>query len=242
MSLPLRGLATLATAGVLLLSVTACSDDDSANTTGSDQSSATQDATATTPTETPTSASAEPTQTAPTATETATAPPAQGLAAHLIGAEALPAVGTGSWTAGETGSDDGEPFGECGQFSMVDIGATDAVVREFDGGEGVDAEQMVAEFPDKKSAWRVHEVLKSWHKECGSNAGVASVTPLTKVAVSPGEAQTYLVTGKDPQEFEGVAINRTGKMISIVLIDVEGQAWPTPDPLAAVAKAVAPLL
>ncbi|MFS3129437.1 hypothetical protein ACLM5J_13635 [Nocardioides sp. Bht2] len=241
MSLPLRGLASLATASVLLLSVAACGDDDKGDSAGSDQPTNSSQRPAATPTDTPTSASSEPT-TAPSSTEGTVAPPAQGLAAHLLPAEALPAVGTGTWTVSETGSDDGEPFGECGRFSLVDVGATETVVREFDAGEGVSAEQLVAEFPDKKSAWRVHQVLKSWHKECASNPDVAKVSPLSNVEAPSGVAQSYLVTGKDPQEFEGVAINRVGTLISIALIDVEGQAWPSDDPLAATAKAAAPLL
>ncbi|GAA1112201.1 hypothetical protein GCM10009668_37190 [Nocardioides dubius] len=243
MSLPLRGLAGLATAGVLLLPLAACSDDDGTDSSGTDPSAAT------TPSSTPTStppATEEPTTSAPDATgssDPSAAPPAEGLAAHLLPAESLPAVGSAAWTLASTEPDDGEPFGECAQVSLVDIGAMEAVVREFDAGEGVDAEQLVAEFADKKSAWRSHQVLKSWRTKCAANnADVAKVGPLATVPVSAGEAQTYLVTGKDPQEYQGVAINRVGTRISIVLIDVEGQAWPSDDPAAKAAVAAAPLL
>lgn len=245
MSLPLRGLAGLATAGVLLVSLAACGDDDGTDSTGND-TPATSEPAATPSSSTPATDSEEPTASESSsidASPTAAPPAAEGLAAHLLPVEAMPAVGTATWTLGATGPDDGDPFGECAQFSLVDIGAMESVVREFDAGEGVEAEQLVAEFADKKSAWRTHQVLKSWRAECAANnKDVAEVGALTPVKVPAGEAQTYLVTGKDAQEFQGVTINRVGKRISIVLIDVDGQAWPSDDPAAKAAVAVAPLL
>lgn len=243
MSLPLQRLLGTLTAGALVVTLAACGDDDGTKTTGSDDSSSASAPASSTPTDDVETPAGTPSETADSETPSATTAPApEGLAARLLAAEALPAVDGAAWTVESTEPDDGDEFGACSQFGMIDLGATEAVEREFAGGEGADAAQLVAEFADPKSAWRALEVLKSWREQCvANNDDVATVSALTALPGS-GTALHYLVTGTDPQEFESVAMSRSGKRISIVTFDFEGRAVPTPDPAADAAKAALALL
>jgi len=151
---------------------------------------------------------------------------------RLIPAAELPGVNDQTvWEAGETAPEGGVPHGSCQRTSLVDIGAQDSVVRTYAGGDGVTGLQVVAEFADPKSAWRAHQVLKTWTTECAEQleAGFEKVGPLAPVTVAGGGAQSALVqhgdAGADEHAFAGIAIVRVGEYLSVVEIDVLGQDY-----------------
>jgi hypothetical protein len=167
----------------------------------------------------------------PPTSEPATTGPAT-LEDRLIPAEELPAVNELTvWEAGETAPEGGVPHGSCQRTSLVDIGAQDSVVRTYAGGDGVTGLQVVAEFADAKSAWRAHQVLKTWTTKCAEqlDAGFEKVGPLATVPVTGGGAQSTLVQygdeGADEHTFAGIAIVRMGEYLSVVEIDVLGQDY-----------------
>lgn len=152
-----------------------------------------------------------------------------------------------SWTVEETGPEDDDGFGDCQRFPLADLGAQEVLVREFSDGD-LEAEQLLARFVDAKSAWRVHQVLKTWRTKCAAHLDedVEKIGPLRKVDVPSGVAEHYLVQYGDSDDeehnFNGVALNRKGKLLSIVHIDVEGQDYNYPtgeEPAAKAARAVA---
>ena len=91
-----------------------------------------------------------------------------GSRTHLLTAETLPAAGADGWVVRSTAPEGPRRVGPCQQASLVDIGALHAVIRVFDGpeGSGLRSRQLVARLADPKSAWRTHEVLRSWRAEC----------------------------------------------------------------------------
>jgi hypothetical protein len=147
---------------------------------------------------------------------------------RLVPAVDLPGVNQETvWTVTSTGPEDGGTHGSCQRFPLVDTGADEAVVREYAGGEGVRAIQVVAEFADPKSAWRASQVLTTWSKDCAGHldAGVEKVGPLAPATVAGGKAFTQLVQygdeGAELHTFAGIAVVRRGRLLSFVEIAVE---------------------
>ncbi len=212
----------------VVLSLAACGDGDDGDRTGADPSS--RAPIVVTPGAPETSDGTAP---APTGDTSPTDTPAAGLAAHLLAADDLPGD-LGTWQVDDTDAEDSDTIGECQQFGFADIGATDSLEREFDGGADTDAEQIVAEFADEKSAWRAKEVLVSWRKECGDHLAetdddeVVEVGDLTKVDGVDGFAAHYVVTrselGEPGVETEIVAIAQRGPLLSLVVVDLDGAA------------------
>jgi hypothetical protein len=206
-------------------------DDPSADTSGSD---------------TPTTSPSTPTSDVPEE-ETPTAPPAAALDTRLLSADELPGVNElTTWSVSSTEAEDGAAHGSCQKFSLVDIGATSSLVRSYAASGEVAAEQLLGEFADPKSAWRAHQVVKTWASECAEmlDAEVEKVSKLSDVPVPGGVAQQQLLQyGDEDAEahtFAGVAIVRHGSFLSIVQIDVVGQDYnydPGAEPAALAALA-----
>jgi hypothetical protein len=191
-------------------------DDPSADRSGSDRTSAP-----------PTAETSEPVD-----EQTTSAPPAAALDTRLLSADELPGVNElTEWSVASTDPEDGAGHGSCQKFSLVDIGATSSVVRSYAADGDVAAEQVLGEFADPKSAWRAHQVVKTWAKECAEmlDDEVEKVGRLTPVTVPGGFAdQQLLQYGDEDAEahtFSGVAIVRHGSFLSIVQIDVVGQDY-----------------
>ena len=105
------------------------------------------------------------------------------------------------------------------------------MVRSYAADGDVAADQVLGEFADAKSAWRAHEVVKTWASECAEmlDAEVEKVSKLKEVAVPGGVAQQQLLQygddGADEHTFSGIAIVRHGSYLTIVQIDVVGQDY-----------------
>ncbi|GAA2143199.1 hypothetical protein GCM10009844_15400 [Nocardioides koreensis] len=116
------------------------------------------------------------------------------LETHLLAAERVPALTArtdgGGWTVTSTGPEDSVSVGACQETALETIGAVSAVRRTYapsDDSRG-SAVQVVARFADDKSAWRAHEVLRSWHEACETEVG-----PLRTVTVDSGTGENYRV-------------------------------------------------
>jgi len=154
------------------------------------------------------------------------------LRTRLLSAEELPGVNeVTEWSVSGTEDEDGAGHGSCQKFSLVDIGADSSLVRSYDASGDVTAVQVLGEFADPKSAWRAHQVVKTWAAECAEmlDAEVEKVSKLTAVPVPAGAAQQQLLQyGDEDAEahtFAGVAITRRGSFLSIVQIDVISQDY-----------------
>lgn len=168
-----------------------------------------------------------------------------GLRGVLLTAAELPLMnGVSSWRVARTGRE-ADPIGACQVTGLQTIGAMSAWVRTFDGGAKGSAIQVVAEFADAKSAWRAHEVLKSWRSKCAARVGGgATVTALGSVPVSPSVGHRYVVDTRH-QVFEGVGIIRNDDLVSLVVYVAHGSSYSYPagrEPETRALKAIAPLL
>lgn len=265
-----RRLSSFAAASVLALTLTACSGSDeadpessspessespSAEDSASESESATPTATPSPsrtpkkkPSRPPTAMPPEPTEPAPTNTPGPGAAPAA-MVGHLLTAEQLPGLNDRTvWKENATGPSANQPFGDCQKASLTDIGAQQVAVRTFHAHGSQAGAQMVAQFADAKSAWRAHQVLKSWRKECKQElqGDVRKVGPLSDVPTSRGVAQSYLLQfgndGEQEHNFHGVGITRVAETLSIVTIDVRGQDYnyePGREPASLAAAAAA---
>jgi len=176
----------------------------------------------------------DPTSTPPTSSSPTSpaAPGAPVLETRLLSADELPGVNEiTEWDVVSTAAEDGAGHGTCQKFSLVDIGATSSVVRSYAASGDVVAVQVLGEFADAKSAWRAHQVVKTWAAECAEmlDAQVEKIGGLTAVSVPGGKAaQQLLQYGDEDAEahtFAGVGIIRHGSYLSIVQIDVVGQDY-----------------
>lgn len=191
-------------------------DDPSADRTGPDTTSApTNDESPTLPTDSAT-----------------TTPAAPELESRLLSAEELPGVNElTEWDVASTAAEDGAGHGTCQKFSLVDIGAQSSLVRSYTASGGVVAIQVLGGFADAKSAWRAHQVVKTWAAECAEmlDDEVEKVGELSPVPAPGGFAEQQLLQyGDEDAEahtFAGVGIIRRGSFLSIVQIDVVGQDY-----------------
>jgi hypothetical protein len=161
-----------------------------------------------------------------------TSPAAPALETRLLSADELPGVNeTTEWDVVSTAAEDGAGHGTCQKFSLVDIGAQSSLVRSFTATGDIVAVQVLGEFADAKSAWRAHQVVRTWAAECAEmlDAEVEKVSELTAVPVPGGVAEQQLLQyGDEDAEahtFAGVGITRRGSFLSIVQIDVVGQDY-----------------
>jgi len=153
---------------------------------------------------------------------------ADGSRQHLLDAATLPAYAEGvAWTIRATGPERTRPVGACQKATFVDIGAMHAVRRAFAGPEdsGLRVRQVVARFADAKSAWRAHEVLRSWRDGCEEwlDAPHPDVSPMEDVETDAGDAGRYrAVYGpKTDTDASGLGIVRKGRWVSIVALTAD---------------------
>lgn len=208
----------------------ASADDPSASTSVETSQSASQSPSPSSPESTdPSQTASAPTSPSQSASSTPDGTPVDDL---FLTAEEMPGLNDATvWTDAGTKVEGPQPFGDCAKFLMVDSGAEGAWVRSFMSEGTQRAAQLIATFADAKSAWRVEGVLRGWHRDCAQqlDADVEKVNPIKAAKVSTGKAFTYLLQfGREDAEmhhFNGFAVNRKGKHISIVLIDNEGQDY-----------------
>lgn len=153
------------------------------------------------------------------------------LEAHLLTAAQVPALTRGTdrsgWTVGATGPEDSVSVGACQKTSLETIGAVTAVRRTFTpaGDARGRATQVVARFADPKSAWRAHEVLRSWHEDCEAEVG-----PLRAVEVGAGTGENYRVhyaaTGLTRARLAAFGIVAHGSYLSVVEIKAVRRDFP----------------
>ncbi|KRF13731.1 hypothetical protein ASG90_12835 [Nocardioides sp. Soil797] len=234
-----RGAAAVAATFLATLVLTSCgSDDDGSDASGDDVSSsvtpsreASESASASTPESTD---PVEVTSAPPSSSDSDPSDPASGSPVDdlFLSADEMPGLNDVTvWSEAGTKPEDGKPFGDCAKFALVDSGAEEAWVRSFTSEGAQEAYQLIATFADAKSAWRAEQVLRGWHRDCAAqlNADVEKINPIQAAKVSTGKAFTYLVQfGKedaDVHHFNGVAVNRSGPHLSVVLIDNEGQDY-----------------
>jgi hypothetical protein len=227
----------LLTLAALLLTVSACGSDDGATleTAPSAHADAAEPSDTATPTPTPTATPT--TQPTPTpSTHQGQKPPVvlgqplhrPALQSHLLAADRMPSLPAGdgvtTWEVADDGPEGAVTVGACQKTDLETIGAVRAVRRSFSSGAGAVATQVVAEFADPKSAWRAHEVLRSWQADCEERLDFArkEVGPLRPVTVRAGNADSYRSAYGPRSEQRGWAtglgIVRRGSYLSVVEI------------------------
>ena len=156
-----------------------------------------------------------------------------GSRTHLLTATSLPtATPDADWTVRGTGPEGSRRTGLCQEASLVDIGALHAVIRGFAGPEdsGLRSRQLVARFADPKSAWRAHEVLRSWRADCEERLDRPStdVSPMEDVEVDAGKGGHYRASWgpKKDTDVAGLGIVRSGKWLSLVEISATEGDFP----------------
>jgi hypothetical protein len=137
---------------------------------------------------------------------------ATGPAAHLIAENDGPSAGTAWRRIRTTQSDD--VVAPCHLTSLVDIGALEVAQRTWSVRKGSTpiGRQVVARFADNKSAWRAHQVLDSWHGDCGDR-GAGTVEARVPVDVPTGKAEQYRVVSGGVATVIGII--RKGEYLSV---------------------------
>ena len=159
-----------------------------------------------------------------------------GSRSHLLTAQRLPPVaGATTWTDRGTTPEGSRRVGACQLASMVDIGALHAVIRVHTGpeGSGLRSRQLVARLADPKSAWRAHEVLRSWRADCEERLDYPrkEVGPMEVVDLETGTGGHYRATygPRKDTDVADLGIVRSGRWLSVVEITAtEGdvpEAW-----------------
>ena len=241
---PLAG--PLAGIVVCLLLVAGCRDQVSETA-----SPTAEDSTTSTPTDAPSTSTPSPTETAsesasPSASESASADPspstgARGtLRSRLLTADELPGFNAEyRWRQGRTAPENpSTSFGTCQRFGILSIGAERAVVRGFrpaSGPAGTDrAGELVATFPDEKTARRAYAVLEAWRGKCADRLArhkSSEVGALQNVPVNGGTAGWYLLTygpvkgDPDAGFFDAQGMTRVGSRIAMVSMVLVGQDY-----------------
>jgi hypothetical protein len=133
--------------------------------------------------------------------------------AHLLAAARMPAVAGAPWT--QTDPADAPAIGACQKTGLEPIGAMEEVRRSFTAPGGLTATQVVARFPDARSAWRAHGVLVAWHDDCEKRVSGAAVGPLEPVVVPVGNSDGYRASYPSRSRTAGLAILRTGTWLTL---------------------------
>lgn len=259
------------TVAVLTLALTACSAEAARPSTSAagpsrrDASSAAKPgpSRSTSPSKPPApTGSPSPTPTASTATPSEQGGASSGtrLEQRLLSAEEMPGFNDG-FTWGEAGTRRREGrslFGTCHRFAMTSIGAMRVVVREYAATQGADADsagELVAQFPDQRTARRAFAVLRSWRGQCDDKLATYDrhrVGDLQHVDVTNGDAGWYLLTygppsggSEDDGWFDSQGLTRVGSRIAVLRMRLVGQDFNYPageEPMAeAVRRAAAGL-
>lgn len=151
---------------------------------------------------------------------------------HLLAAERMPALGMdATWQVLSDGPEGSQSVGECQKTSLESLGAVTAVRRTYSASvertHVADATQVVARFGDDKSAWRAHQVLRSWRQDCEDRLEYArkDVGPLRAVSVRKGTGENYrMAYGPKSRKRHRIAafgIMRDGRHVSIVEVTFE---------------------
>jgi hypothetical protein len=141
---------------------------------------------------------------------------------HLLAADRLPTIGGRAWTIG-TDQPVG-PVGACQKTALETIGAMSTASRSFTADDGLTATQLVARFPDARSAWRAHQVLVAWRDDCESRVQRSTVGPLQPVTVRTGTGDSY--RGSFRARSAGLGILRTGSYLTMVEVAADGDRYP----------------
>lgn len=142
---------------------------------------------------------------------------------HLLDAGRLPTFDGHTWTA--TSADHAGAVGACQKTELETIGAVEAVSRTFTAERGAEAVQVVARFPDAKTAWRAHQVLVAWRDDCEERVRDSTVGPLQPVTVTTGTADSYV--GSFRSRSAGLGILRSGAYLTLVEVAAGREAYPT---------------
>ncbi len=160
--------------------------------------------------------------------------------AHLLEADRLPRFAGRTWrvsTDDHAGGDTGA-VGACHKTELGTIGALDAVSRHYTAERGARAVQVVARFPDAKTAWRAHRVLVAWRDDCEQRVRDATVGPLRPVTVRSGRADSYLASYRS--RAAGLGILRSGTLLTLVEVSAGREAYPsTWDPTRVAVRRIA---
>ena len=228
-------LPVLLTTGALLL--TACGDQTEGGP-GEGTTVATESPEPT-PTDTETGEPTESEEPTPEPTETTERPQPAGLPGALLPAEEMPGFNEEfTWAEkATTGKEPAELAGTCHQFELTSIGAEKVAYRTYEpaepGGEAV-ANQLVAEFPDDKTAERAEQVLLSWRNDCKRNLkkfDKVDVGDLTEVTTDQGTGNWYLLTygpaegDPDSGYFDAQGVVRVGNRVAVLRMALVGQDY-----------------
>lgn len=241
---------------LLLGALTACGPETTEPaSSGSNGSVASESPEPTEPTETEPS---EPTESAEEPSEEPSAPSEGGddsVTGALLPAADVPGFNE-QFTWEELATDTREPqdlAGTCHKFEMTSIGAEEVAYRTYQPTQGDNsaASELVAAFPDDKTASRAYEVLKSWQADCAGELKKfdrVSVGDLEPVSTDAGEGTWYLLTygpaAGDPDEayFDAQGIAKVGDRIAVLRLSLIGQDYNYPageEPMVAAVQAAA---
>lgn len=127
--------------------------------------------------------------------------------------------------------------GTCHKFEMTSIGAEEVAYRTYQSTQGGDdsaASELVAQFPDDKTASRAFEVLKSWQADCAAELKMfdrVTVGDLEPVPTDTGEGAWYLLTygpvegDPDAGYFDAQGIAKVGDRIAVLRLSLIGQDY-----------------
>lgn len=156
---------------------------------------------------------------------------------HFLAANRMPILADGVvWAVLDEEPENTQRVGACQKTSLESIGALTAVRRRYvarsEGTRPARAVQVVARFADDKSAWRAHQVLKSWHEDCEERLDVErlDVGPLQTVPVRVGSGDNYrAVYGPSSARHgtaAGLGMMRSGSYLSVVVLRTDVDSYP----------------
>ena len=153
--------------------------------------------------------------------------PRDAVTDHLLAVDRFPAVAERTWSVDTAGPEGGTTVGHCQKSALESLGATHAVRRTLVAADGFSAVQVVGEFADARSAWRIQQVLVAWRDDCESRVSGARVGRLRDVAVTTGTGASYRGAFGPDRSAAGLGILRTGRFL--VLLEVSGprEHYPT---------------
>lgn len=142
-----------------------------------------------------------------------------------------------AWSQGRTRpAEPGRLAGTCHRFSMLSTGATEVAYRSYDPppNGNATASELVADFADRKTAWRAYQTVLSWRETCPAQLRAyprTDVSLLEDVSVEQGQAGWWLLKyapiGDDPEvaafDAEGVAL--VGSRVAVVQMVLYGQDY-----------------
>jgi hypothetical protein len=201
--------------------------------------------------EVPAEPSTTPTTTASTHASSATPAVVErpsALKARLLPAETLPGfTRTFGWrTASTTAVEGADLAGTCHRFAMTSAGAWKVVRRTYAPAVASPSSgsELVAQFPDVKTAKRVYAVLTSWHDKCAEQlTGNPTIGDLVTVPLGTATGGWYLLTYGSTLDAQGIV--RNGDRIAVLMLRTEGKSYRYPagkEPMVTALKRASELL